>query len=84
MLAALIASGTEIPTSRGDSGIGPVIIVVALTVGAALVLTWIVKRLPDWGAGSRWDPLTWGRRSSPRRGVREDPDERPPSGPIER
>lgn len=82
MLLALLASGVEPSSSQGDSGIGPVIIVVAITIGAALVLTWIVNRLPDWGAGSRFDPLRWRRRGTPQTGLPDDPDDRPPSGPF--
>lgn len=82
---ALIASAPT--TSQGDSGIGPVIIVVGLTIASALVLTAIVKRLPDWGAGSRWDPLRWGRRrrTNPFGAPPDDADrrdDRPPSGPF--
>jgi hypothetical protein len=42
-------------STRGDSGIGPVVIAVGLTVTAALVLSWIIGRLPgsneNTGAG---------------------------------
>ena len=84
MLATLIASGVEPSTSQGDSGIGPVFIVVGLTIASALVLTWIVNRLPDWGKGSRLDPVNWRRRPNPRSGIPDDPENRPPSGPFER
>ena len=60
MLAVVLSSAEA--GSQGSSGVGPVVIVVGLTIASALVLTWIVNRLPDWGAGSRWAPLRWGRR----------------------
>ena len=87
MLATLIASGVQPSTSQGDSGIGPVVIVVGLTIASALVLTWIVNRLPDWGKGSRLDPANWRRRADPGTGIPDDRDgrdDRPPSGPFER
>ena len=84
MLAVVLSSAEA--GLRGSSGVGPVVIVVGLTVASALVLTWIVNRLPDWGAGSRWDPLRWGRRrrTNPFGAPPENPDDRPPSGPFER
>lgn len=42
-------------STRGDSGIGPVVIAVGLTVASALILSWIIGRLPgsneNTGAG---------------------------------
>jgi hypothetical protein len=66
--------------SRGDSGIGPVVIAVGLTVASALVLSWIIGRLPgsneNTGAG-----VFRRRRRDP---FGQPPDDEPPRrGPFD-
>ncbi len=63
--------------SRGSSGIGPVVIVVGLTIASALVLTWIVGKLP--GSNENTGASPFGRwRRTPR-----DPFGRPPHDPTD-
>jgi hypothetical protein len=59
-------------SSRGDSGIGPVMIAVGLTVASALILSWVIGKLP--GSNENTGAGVFSRR---RRG-RNDPFGQPP------
>jgi hypothetical protein len=63
----LLASST-----RGDSGIGPVMIAVGLTVASALILSWVIGRLP--GSNENTGAGVFSRR----RPRRNDPFGKPP------
>jgi hypothetical protein len=58
-------------SSRGDSGIGPVVIAVGLTVASALLLSWIIGRLP--GSNENTGAGVFSRRRR-----RRDPFGQPP------
>jgi hypothetical protein len=64
--------------SQGDSGIGPVFIAVGLTVASALLLSWLIGRLPgsneNTGAGVF-------RRRRPRDPFAQPPDDTDDAGP---
>lgn len=60
VLAALTADA-----SRGSSGIGPVVWVVGLTIASALVLTWLINRLPGSDENTGASPFTRRRRNDP-------------------
>lgn len=68
--------------SRGSSGIGPVVIVVGLTVASALVLTWLINRLPGSNTDTGASPFTRWRRNDPFDRPPEDPADRSPRGPF--
>jgi hypothetical protein len=55
VVPATAALGIVAEASRGDSGVGPVVMVVGLTIASALVLAWIIGKLPgsneNTGAG---------------------------------
>ena len=73
MLGILLASVEG--QSRGSSGIGPVVIVVGLTVASALVLSWVFHRLPGSNENTGASPFSrWRRR---------DPFDRPPEDPMD-
>jgi hypothetical protein len=59
-------------SSRGDSGIGPVVIAVGLTVASALLLSWIIGKLP--GSNENTGAGVFSRRRS----RRNDPFGQPP------
>jgi hypothetical protein len=59
-------------SSRGDSGIGPVFIAVGLTVASALVLSWVIGKLP--GSNENTGAGVFTRR----RQRRNDPFGQPP------
>ena len=63
-------------TSRGSSGIGPVVTVVGLTIASALVLSWVIKRLPGSDENTGASPFSRRRR--------RDPFDRPPEDPTDR
>ena len=68
--------------SQGDSGIGPVAIVVGLTVASVLLLSWLIGRLPgsdeNTGAG-----VFSRRRRDPFAGPPDDTTDRPQRGPFD-
>jgi len=59
-------------SSSGSSGVGPVVIAVGLTIASALVLSWLINRLP--GSNENTGASPFRRRG---RG-RNDPFGRPP------
>ena len=68
-----LAGATVSSSSGGSSGVGLVVLVVALTIGSALVLAWLIGRLPEKRPGT---PL-FTRRS------KRDPFAHPPDGPMD-
>lgn len=82
MLDVVIASVDG--ASRGGSGIGPVVIVVGLTIGSALVLSWIVHRLPGSNENTGASPFARWRRSNSFDRPPQDPTDQPPRGPFDR
>lgn len=65
-IAGAVAAGS----SQGSSGVGPVVIAVGLTIASALVLSWIIHRLPGSNENTGASPF--------RRRARKDPFGRPP------
>lgn len=69
-------------SSQGDSGIGPVLIAVGLTVASALALSWLIRRLPgsdeNTGAG-----VFSRRRRDPFDSPPDDEPEPPRRGPFD-
>ncbi|MGB0112665.1 MAG: hypothetical protein WBP59_05550 [Ilumatobacteraceae bacterium] len=63
MLPLLIASADG--GSRGSSGIGPVLTVIALTIASALVLSWVFHRLPGSDENTGASPFGRRRRQGP-------------------
>jgi hypothetical protein len=57
-------------SSSGSSGVGPVVIAVGLTIASALVLSWLINRLPGSNENTGASPF--------RRRSRNDPFGRPP------
>jgi hypothetical protein len=57
-------------SSSGGSGVGPVVIAVGLTIASALVLSWLISRLPGSNENTGASPF--------RRRGRNDPFRRPP------
>ncbi len=80
MLAIVIASVDG--ASRGSSGIGPVFIAVGLTITSALVLAWLINRLPGSNENTGASPFARWRRSDPFDRPPEDTNNRPPRGPF--
>lgn len=77
-MSSIVAAAAVVATaSQGSSGIGPVVIVVGLTIASALVLTWIVGKLP--GSNENTGASPFGRWRRPPR----DPFGRPPDGPTD-
>ena len=72
-------------SSRGDSGIGPVLIAVGLTVASALLLSWIIGKLP--GSNENTGASVFSRRRRPRKDPfgqpPEDPGDPRPRGPFD-
>ena len=82
MLSVLIASVEG--ASRGSSGVGPVVIVVGLTITSALVLSWLINRLPGSNENTGAHPFSRRRRSDPFDGPPDDPMAGPPRSPFGR
>jgi hypothetical protein len=61
-------------SSQGDSGIGPVVIAVGLTLASVLVLSWLIRRLPGSNENTG---------ASPFRRRRRDPFGAPPGDSID-
>jgi hypothetical protein len=70
-------------SSRGDSGIGPVLIAVGLTVASALVLSWLIGRLPGSNENTGAGVFSRRRRRDPFEQPPDDADP-PPRGPFDR
>jgi len=68
--------------SRGSSGLGPVVIVVVLTIGGALVLTWLFNRLPGSNENTGASPFGRWRRSNSFDRPPDEPKDQPPRGPF--
>lgn len=77
-VGALVAS-----SSQGSSGIGPVVTVVGLTVGSALLLSFIVSKLPGSNENTGASPFRRRRRRSPFDGPPEDSNDQRPRGPFD-
>ena len=71
-------------SSRGSSGIGPVVMVVGLTIASALVLSWVIHRLPGSNENTGASPFSRWRRRDPFDRPPEDPMDRPPNTPFDR
>ena len=69
--------------SRGSSGPGPVVIVVALTIVSALVLTFVVNRLPGSNENTGASPFGRWRRTNSFDRPPEKPKDQPPRGPFD-
>ena len=69
--------------SRGSSGIGPVVTVVGLTIVSALVLTWLINRLPGSNENTGASPFSRRRRNDPFGRPPEDPMDQPPRSPFD-
>lgn len=82
MFAIVIASAEG--ASRGSSGIGPVVIAVGLVIASALVLTWLVNRLPGSNENTGASPFARWRRSNSFDRPPQDPMDQPPRGPFDR
>ena len=61
-------------SSSGSSGVGPVVIAVGLTIASALVLSWLINRLPGSNENTGASPF--------RRRGRNDPFGRPPDDSL--
>jgi hypothetical protein len=70
--------------SQGSSGIGPVVTVVGLTIGSALVLTWIFQRLPGSNENTGASPFRRRRHKDPFGQPPDDPMDQPPRGSFDR
>ena len=68
--------------SQGSSGIGPVVTVVGLTIVSALVLSWIIHRLPGSNENTGASPFK-RRRKDPFGQPPDDPMDRPRRGPFD-
>lgn len=82
MLGIVLASVEG--ASRGSSGIGPVVTVVGLTIASALVLSWVIHRLPGSNENTGASPFSRWRRRDPFDRPPEDPMDRPPQSPFDR
>jgi len=76
VLSLLIASVEG--SSRGSSGIGPVVIAVGLTITSALVLTFVIRRMPGSNENTGAGPFSRRRRTDPLDPPPQDPWGRPP------
>lgn len=70
-------------SSRGSSGIGPVVIVVGLTIASALVLSWVIHRLPGSNENTGASPFSRWRRRNPFDRPPEGPTDGPPRSPFD-
>ncbi len=82
MFPVLIASAGG--ASRGSSGLGPVVIVVGLTITSALVLSWLINRLPGSNENTGASPFSRRRRTDPFDQPPDDTMDHPPHGPFGR
>jgi hypothetical protein len=71
-------------SSQGSSGIGPVVTVVGLTIASALVLTFVVSKLPGSNENTGASPFKRRRRKDPFGQPPDDPMDRPPTSPFDR
>ncbi len=71
-------------SSQGDSGIGPVLIAVGLTLASVLTLSWLIGRLP--GSNENTGAGVFGRRRprDPFSQPPADPDDPPSGSPFDR
>ncbi len=81
MLGIVVASVEG--ASRGSSGIGPVVMVVGLTIVSALVLSWVFHRLPGSNENTGASPFSRRRRGNRFDRPPEDPMDRPPRSPFD-
>ena len=81
MLAIVFASVEG--ASRGSSGIGPVFLVVGLTIVSALVLSWVIHRLPGSNENTGASPFRRRQRSNRFDRPPDDPMDRPPNSPFD-
>ena len=61
---------------------GLVVTVVILTIGAALVMSWLIGRLPE-KTDDKWMPYARRRRSNPFNRPPSGPSNPPPRGPFD-
>lgn len=71
-------------SSQGDSGIGPVVIVVGLTVVSALTLSWLIGRLPGSNENTGAGVFTRRRKRDPFESPPDDTTDPPPRSPFDR
>lgn len=71
-------------SSQGDSGVGPVVIAVGLTVASALLLSWLFGKLPGSDENTGAGVFGRRRRRDPFGRPPEDPMDQPPRGPFDR
>lgn len=70
-------------STQGDSGIGPVVIAVGLTVASALILSWIIGRLPGSNENTGAGVFSRRRRRDPFGQPPEDPGDPRRRGPFD-
>lgn len=78
-VGAVIASA-----SQGSSGMGPVVVVVGLTIASALILTFLINRLPGSNENTGASPFRRRQRKDPFGQPPDDPMDRPPTSPFDR
>lgn len=84
-MTALEVVGTVVAgASRGSSGVGPVVVVVGLTVASALLLSWVIGKLPGSNENTGAGPFRRRRRDDPFGAPPDDPMDQPPRGPFDR
>jgi len=76
-LAGVLLAGA----SRGSSGVGPVVIAVGLTIGSALLLSWVIGKFPGSNENTGASPFR-RRRKDPFGQPPDDPMDQPPRGPF--
>ncbi len=83
-MSSFVNAGAVIATaSQGSSGIGPVVTVVGLTIASALVLSWIIHRLPGSNENTGASPFRRRQRKDPFGQPPDDPMDRPPRSPFD-
>jgi len=82
MSAFEVAGAVVAGSSRGSSGMGPVVIAVGLTVGSALLLSWVIGKLPGSDENTGASPFSRRRRKDPFGRPPDDPMDQPPQGPF--
>jgi hypothetical protein len=82
----MIASveGASRGASQGSSGLGPVVLVVGLTIGSALLLSLLINRLPGSNKNTGASPFSRRRRTDPFGQPPDDPTAPPPRSPFDR
>ena len=81
-MSAILISSAE-SASRGSFSIGPVVMVIGLTIASALVLAWLVNRLPGSNENTGASPFTRRGRRSPFGRSPDDSSGVAPRGPFD-